>query len=217
VGWSVETVREYVTQPAQRATLDLPDGSRMVLGPDSRVVYSASASQGRVLELEGQAYFTVSADPTRPFVVKTRTVTTRVLGTAFSVRAYPTDRVAQVAVAEGKVAIGRTEPSTVLLPGDVGVVEQGLEPIVRRDVQLRDVFGWMHGQLRFDGTPFREVALELERTYGLTIQVTDSTLMDRRMTGVLSNEQVADVLELVGVGIDATYTRRGSVVVFTPR
>ena len=210
--------REYVTQRGQRATLQLPDGSRMVLAPDTRVKYTASAEAGRVIDLQGQGYFSVVPDQARPFVVRTSTVTTRVLGTAFSVRAYSTDRVAQVAVAEGKVAIGANDKSsTILLPGDVGYVTPGTQPVVTRDAKISDAFGWMRGQLQFDGATFREIIIELERIYGIEIRLADPGLADRRMTGTFTDESVDDVLSLVGIGVDAAYTKRGTLVVFSAR
>jgi transmembrane sensor len=95
-------VREYSTARAQRAEWELPDGSHIVLGPETRVRYSERGRNGaRTVALQGQAYFSVSHGAGRPFVVQAGAVSTRVLGTSFSVRAYETDAGAQVAVAEG--------------------------------------------------------------------------------------------------------------------
>jgi transmembrane sensor len=207
-----QLVRTYTTVRAQRANVMLPDGSQAVLAPDTKLHYVANGNS-RTVELTGQAYFTVEHAPHKSFIVSASGVTTRVLGTSFSVRAYPTDEVAQVAVAEGKVAIGI---NTILLAGDVGSVAQGRQPVVTHDAKLVDVFGWTRGHLSFDGVPFRDVAYELERAYDLNIKLT-SVLSRQLITLKLENRSASDMLEALSIAVDAKVERNGKNVVFSQR
>src|SRR5690606_823705 len=133
----------------------------------------------RVVTLSGQAYFTVTHDPAHAFTVHSAGIATRVLGTSFVVRAYETDRAPQVAVTEGKVAVNNASTSKILLPGDVASVPANLEITLASKVSMADVVGWMRGQLVFDGTPLRDVIVELERMYDVDITLASRSLGDQ--------------------------------------
>src|SRR5437016_5448854 len=113
--------REYATARGQRAELSFSDGTRVLLGVDSRLrVPGDYGVRERVVELEGQAYFVVRHDARRPFRVRTRRGTTEDLGTAFDVRTYREEAYLQVVVVDRRVAPrgARGEPNeSVALPG----------------------------------------------------------------------------------------------------
>lgn len=212
------TIRNYVTRRAQRTKVQLPDGSQVVMAPDTRISYKSSSNGEHTVFLQGQAYFTVMHASERPFMVRTGTISTKVLGTAFAVRAYPTDPTVQVAVAEGKVSTGGEKTSTVvLLAGDVARVNPSHAPVVIHDSKTGDVFGWMRGQLAFDGVPFHDVAVELERLYDVEVQFSDSTLASHPIMASFAGEPLPKVLALLSGIADASYTQRGRVVVFSTR
>ncbi len=208
----------YHTERGQRANFTLPDGSQVILAPDTRLEYLAEADGSRTVALEGQAYFTVTHDPRTPFSIVTGDVTTRVLGTAFSVRAYPTDAVTEVAVAEGRVALaGRMKGELVLHPGDMARAGSVSAPTFVPEAKIADAFGWMRGQLRFNDMPFRDVVVELRRMYDIEISTPGSKLGNRTLTASFSDESITSVLNLVAIGIDATYRRHGDTITFVPK
>ncbi len=209
--------QEYHTTRAQRATFSLPDGSRVVLAPDSRVRFTVESSGARRVDLEGQAYFTVAHDPRHPFWVATPHTRTEVLGTAFAVQDYADDHAAQVAVADGKVAtvaVGSGQPArpVVLLPGDVGALPRGHAFSVRRDLATGDVFGWMHGQVAFRDTPLRDVVRVLSRTYDLDIRLADDTLGDLTVNLQPTSQSGHVVIEMITLAVGIKYLYQGSIV-----
>src|SRR5690606_14174501 len=105
---SAERVVE--TARGERAKVDLPDGSTVLLAPDSRVQYASGFGKShRTIDLQGQALFTVTHSEGVAFVVRAKDVETLVLGTTFGVRRYTSDSLAEVIVAAGRVAVSSAE------------------------------------------------------------------------------------------------------------
>src|SRR6266542_1511320 len=101
----------YATAQAQRATLTLPDSSRVTLNTATRLEIPVRfGRRTRDVFLDGEAYFEVAHDPKRPFRVHGGTAVTEVLGTKFGVRARSGESAVQVAVAEGSVALEASSP-----------------------------------------------------------------------------------------------------------
>src|SRR5437762_10562191 len=114
----------YATARAQRATLTLPDSSKVTLNTETRLEIPASfGRRTRDVYLDGEAYFEVAHDHKRPFRVHAGSAVTEVLGTKFGVRAREGESAVQVAVAEGRVALssppGPLSNTTSSPPGSV--------------------------------------------------------------------------------------------------
>ena len=102
----------YATATGQRTTVRLPDGTRVVLGPSSTLAaVGAYGRDTRTLTLQGEAYFEVTHDAARPFVVEAGPAVVRDLGTAFVVRAGAATEQALVAVTQGSVALTAADPA----------------------------------------------------------------------------------------------------------
>ena len=94
--------------------LELPDGSVVQLNTDTAIETAYSATERRVRVLRGEAFFAVSKDPARPFIVASGPVVVRAVGTAFNVRQHTTS--VEVMVTEGRVRIDHAGESRSLLP-----------------------------------------------------------------------------------------------------
>jgi transmembrane sensor len=221
-----EPMREVATRLGQRAALDLPDGSRVVLAPGSRVRIPAGYSvhgsgSSRELFLEGQAFFAVRHDSTRPFRVHTATALVEDIGTEFVVTSQSEFHGTQVVVVSGAVALRQTSapaapPLLTLTRGDLARLDSSGIAVVTRDVNLAPYVAWTDGNLVFDGTPLREVAPALARWYDLDVRVTDSALASRKFTASFRNEPISQVLEVVARSLDVRVERRGTSVVLSP-
>src|SRR5436190_7817437 len=219
-------MREVATRFGQRAALDLPDGSRVMLAPGSRVRFPTSfsargPSTSRELFLEGQAYFTVRHDDKRPFRVRTATALVEDVGTEFVVTAQTETHGTQVVVVSGAVALRQASAATApplltLTRGELARLGSSGIAMVTRDVRLAPYVAWTEGNLVFDGTPLREVAPALARWYDLDVQVPDSVLASRKFTASFHYESISQVLEVVARSLDARVERHGRSVVFTP-
>jgi transmembrane sensor len=233
-------MREVVTTRGEQATLDLVDGTRVILAADSKLripvdyrEHSRSGSR-RELDLEGKAYFKVLHDSARPFIVRTATAVTEDLGTEFVVEAYPESRATQVVVASGAVTFGRSlmtdramtrsrdtrsaqEPVLHLTRGSLGRMDSEGTATFARNIHVDEHLSWTKGILVFRSTPLDEAVLELNRWYDVDIRLATTALARRRITAELRNEPFEVALRrlTMTLGVDA---RRGDgAITLVPR
>jgi len=211
----------FTTQKGERAIIRLTDGTRVQLNVDSRLtVPSDFAQQTRKIELEGEAFFEVATDSTRPFIVRSGEVTTRVLGTAFDVNAYPEDEETRVVVSEGKVSLradadgdeaeARTsEERVVLTQRQMARITRGGNRIVRQESDVFQHLAWMEGHLVLRKAPFREVVQKLERWYDLEISLAEGTVVPPgHLNSRFAEDQPLDeVLSVVVTAFGLEYQR----------
>jgi transmembrane sensor len=208
----VPATREYVTAAAQQMTLRLSDGTRVWLAPQSRLVLDGDYGHStRSLQVVGQAYFEVTHDSARPFRVRAGKAVAWDLGTRFTVRAYPGERV-RVAVAEGSVALPQALPAP-LLAGDLATVDSAGRGTVAHGVDLARFTAWTKGTLQFRDTPLAEAAADLARWYGIDVRLGDPGLARCHITVSLAESSIDAALDLVAPAVGARYERRGRSVV----
>jgi ferric-dicitrate binding protein FerR (iron transport regulator) len=219
VPWHVPTQVEYATRAGQYGTITLSDSSHVVLAPASRLrIAPGFGDRSRDVSLVGEAYFTVGHRSGIPFVVHAGATTTRVLGTAFSVRRYPTDGSTQVAVETGKVIVmGHTvqRPSVTLAAGYVGTVTDSTATSALTD--LVPYTGWRSGHLVFRDIPAHDVLATVGRWYGYQFQLTDSTLATQRVTVRLSTQPSREDFAVLKAVLDVDMQFVGTRVILRPR
>lgn len=204
------------TPAAQQRTIDLPDGSRVVLGPASEIRTIGDFTAGaRDVELTGEAQFTVVHDEARPFRIRTATALIEDLGTVFTVRAVPQEPV-RVSVSEGSVRVRRSgaedRAAVVLQPRDVVVLADTGDPVVTRGVDVEHYQAWTRGRSDYRNTPAGEVFSDMGRWFDVEFQVTDSTLLARPLNVEFERNSIDEVLETLGQMLDVTFERRGRVI-----
>ena len=213
---------ERRTGAGERSTFRLADGTAVMLGPASSIRYSAAdyGRRSRVVELEGDGYFEVVHDETRPFAVRTPTVLVRDLGTRFVVRARPGQRPVEVGVMEGRVAIAHPATPTdsvALGAGDAARIDGGQPPVVQRGVNLERYAAWTEGRLVFQRTPLAEVVEDLERWYDIDIELVGHGVERRVLTAGFRDKPAAAVLALVAASLDLTLSGSGKRFVLGTR
>lgn len=220
---STHGTRTYATARAERASVTLDDGTRLVLAPASEV---RVLDGGRHIALRGEALFTVRHDPQRPFVVVTAHSVTQDIGTTFVVRDYAADHTAQVAVSEGRVVLASpaTSPahdgsmraadqSAVLAGGQVGEAAPGRAVLVQAAPDLAPYVAWATGALVFKRTPLRDVAADLSRWYDLDVSLDDPSLGSLDVTATYREETSGEVLDAIAAALGLRYERHGHSVV----
>ncbi|MGQ0643473.1 MAG: FecR family protein [Gemmatimonadaceae bacterium] len=198
----------------------LADSTEVILASGSRLVAAPDYGTGtRTVELEGEAFFRVKHDATRPFRVRVGSIVAEDLGTEFVVRHVAmTDRGAvRIAVREGVVAVRSGDApnaSDTLRARDVALATD-TAVVVRRDQDLDAYFAWTRGQLVFDNTPLSEVAVELSRWFDLDVEV-DSSVASRPLSvPILTSTPIDEILQIVGSSTDVKVERRGRTVRFS--
>jgi transmembrane sensor len=197
------TMKRYTTGAGERATLRLSDGSVITVAPMTSLDVTRT-SKGTEIALRGEAYFQVVPTTRTTFVVTTADVTTRVLGTAFGVRRYATDRDVRVIVTEGRVVTGRGRSGKLvtLAAGDIARIGDSVATVIQH-VNGDEQLGWRTGRLAFRDVPVSELLDAVGRWYGYDFRVTDTTLIHQRVTTTLDGKSAQTVLRALGVLLDA--------------
>jgi transmembrane sensor len=201
--------REFVSTPGGRVTVSLRDGTQLVLGPASRLRVPADfGANARAVWLDGEARFTVVHDARHPFSVTTPRTTVHDVGTTFSVHAYAEDAAEHIAVSEGEVSVD----GIALFARDLASVDGDGHLTVERNVDVSPYVDWVQGTLVFRRTPFREAAMDVARTYDLTIQFADSSLATELVTGSFGGQSADEVLRVMSQIVGAHYVRTGRTI-----
>lgn len=214
-------IKEITTKRGQRATVQLPDGSRITLGAASTLRYAdrIDTASKREVGLTGDAYFEVAHNAKRPFVVRTALGVARDLGTKFLVRAHDRDYV-DIVVVEGLVSLksAPAKPDSLLLqPADLGRLDAAGNLGVEHNTELTAVLAWTQGQLVFKNASVVEVAGEIERSYDVTLRIGDPLLRDVRFSGSFGAEPASDVVTSFAKSIGATAEKENGGFVLVRR
>lgn len=182
----------------QKTKIFLPDGSLAYLNSSSRIKYlSGFLGNERRVILEGEAFFEVAKDKTKPFIVESRTVETVALGTAFNVNAFDDSKVIRVSLVEGEVKVnqmGNKGETVILNPGWELVVVPETRSFLEMPFDLEEVIGWKEGKLVFNQATLQEVSQRLERWYGVQIQIKGKVPENWKVTTVYQNQTLKNVL-----------------------
>lgn len=184
--------------------------------PDSSTVYLAAASSlkyperftgtERTIQLQGEAFFDVTSDAEKPFIIHTGDVQTRVLGTSFKVSAFAGEPL-EVAVVTGKVGVSvhtgnERKELAVLTPGLKVTWNSKTSKTSKGFTDIAGLTQWKTGELIFKEHRIGRVALELERRYGIKLRFEDEETKNYQVSGTFSPEEpitsVLDMLAFVG-------------------
>ena len=214
--------QEVSTKNGSKTSLILPDGSKVWLNAGSKLVYDKQFGQKlREVRLTGEAYFDVTHDKSRPFIIHTDQMDIRVLGTAFNVKCYPGEGKTEAALVRGSIEVtmrnrnekfvlkpneklvlnsptsapqleGKVNPAQTIAKAPLVVIAP-LTPSVQDEAVIVET-SWLENKLIFQEETFQEVALKMERWYGVTIRFTDPSLGRVRLTGSFENENINQAL-----------------------
>jgi transmembrane sensor len=210
------------TQPRMVATgvgvidsLRLPDGTRVVLGPQSSIkIAEGYGVQRREVDIRGDVYFDVVHDSSKPFTTRALGAIIQDIGTRFAVRTDAAEGVA-VTVSEGSVSLRpatSTEKASIILKsGDRGLLLPNGQTASRR-ARTEDL-AWLRGRLVFREAPLAEVIVSLRRWYGIDLRVEDTALASRHLTATFSGEPPERVLEVIRLVLGAKIERRGDTAI----
>lgn len=180
-------------------TVTLSDGTKVLLNAESSLRYPTSfQGDKRVVQLNGEAFFTVAKDKKHPFVVQTAQANTIVTGTKFNFRAYG-GAVSHVTLVEGHVSVNalNSKRTVKLQPGeDVSLYTNGQLQVEQIDVER--YVAWTEGFFYFEETPLSEIMSELGRWYNVNIYFSDEKIMDYHFNfWVNRNQSLQKALDLL--------------------
>lgn len=175
----------------------LSDGTHVWLNADSKLIYPQSfAKNQREVTLVGEAYFEVSSDKNRPFIVHTEDQKVEVLGTHFNITAYPEEAVSLVSLVEGKVRVSHeNQPAHLLIPGQQAAFRDGQIQVY--PVHMEEFTAWKKGEFIFNNEPLSTVIQKLARWYDVEL-ILDEKLENMKIWGSIGrNSRFSHVLRLI--------------------
>ncbi len=200
--------RDFLTATDETAMVRLDDGSVVRLGPESRLTIYATHSADvptRQVTLEGEAFFSVTTDESRQFVVTTAAGSARVLGTRFHLAAQA-DELA-VVVVEGRVALaGRGDQEVEVGAGQATRLVRGSPQLVEDAPPIEEVANWLGDFLIFQDTPLAVAMREVGTRYGREVEISDPALRERTLTMWFNGKSLEEVMTVVCSVIDAQCT-----------
>lgn len=197
------TWQEIQSPAGMRSHVVLPDGTDLWLNADSKIKYGIPfIRENRQVELRGEAFLKVTKNGKAPFVVNAGAASVKVLGTRFNVKAYPEEEQIEIALSEGSVEFSGTmvdgkKAEANLIPNDFLVLDKQTGNVRLENRNLEKYISWYQNILIFDDTPMQEVAVTLERWYGVKVIVADPEINKYRFTTTFENESLFRVLELL--------------------
>jgi transmembrane sensor len=206
LGWKQLTVFDVATGVGEQHSTVLPDHSRVELNTQSEIRVAFTSAERRVELVRGEAFFDVSKDPARPFIVYTDVATAKAVGTRFSVYRALTGTI--VTVAEGRVLVHHQRPpsgstadashpeAVEVIPGTQAEARPG-RPVQMHSANLEHTLAWRERRLVFDGEPLEEVVKEFNRYNSPPLVIADPRLNGQRISGVFGSYDSESLLDFL--------------------
>lgn len=180
-----------------KSTITLEDGSVVFLNSGSKISYTKGFTDSlRLLTLEGEAYFEVAHDPSRPFIVKTGSVSTRALGTEFNVFSFPGEDVS-ISLVKGEVLVSREDADLAqrLAPGEGILTSLESGKWEKTEFDAERALAWMNKTLIFDQTHFGAASKKLEAWFGVEVLFENKVPQSLHVSGRFVDESLENILE----------------------
>ena len=199
----------------QKASVTLPDGTKITLNSESTLKYSTNYNQSdRAVELVGEAYFEVAKNKKIPFVVKAGKLEIEAKGTAFNIKAYPTDNSISTTLTEGKIEVKTPLDVLNMIPNER--MEYNNTDQTFRKLTLTDAvgsIGWLNDELSFENATLAEVVANFSRIYNIDIQFASESIKEQRFTGKINNNSLLSVLRIISFTSPIRFEQKDSVVI----
>jgi ferric-dicitrate binding protein FerR (iron transport regulator) len=192
-------------------TQTLPDGSEITLNAHSTIVYPKRfTSNFRPVSLRGEAFFKVTPDKTKPFIIKVNDVTVTVVGTSFNIKSR--NGKTEVIVETGIVKVNEHKNSLELNPGEKATVMKGALSKEQNKGKLYNYY--LTRQLVCDKTPLLEVVQTLNEIYGAHITIANKSLESLPITTTFQGQSLDEIVGVIGDTFKITVVRKNQQIIF---
>lgn len=196
---------ENSTPRGKYSRITMPDGTRVYLGPESRISYRADyGKNSRLMRLQGEAFFEVIHNDQRPFIVEAEGIRTVDVGTAFNINAYPGGEQMKVSVKEGAVNILRANDVSMdslvqLQPQESFILSKNNQHWIHVTKEGEVPGNWRNGEFHFKNEKLEKVLAVLSRHYNWQCNWENSQLKNKKITIHFVNDDQATALYLLAM------------------
>ncbi|WP_020528696.1 FecR family protein [Flexithrix dorotheae] len=207
-------IKEKRNLAGEKSIITLRDGTKVTLNSGSTLRYPEIFGDTRSVVLEGEAYFDVAKDTSKPFIVISDVFKTIALGTAFNIRAFPEDNELKISLAEGKVLLEKSIrnkecisacKSIVLNPGEEIRYIKEEKAVVKQKFDPEEILAWKDGILVFRNKSLKEIIPVLERWYAVKFEIKNSTNTSGKISDQFQNESLEIVMEGIAFAFGFKY------------
>jgi len=206
---------EIYVPKGQRVFLTMTDGSKVALNSDTRFIYPAEfRGRTRNVQLIGEAFFEVAHNAKQPFIVTSKLLHVKVLGTKFDMRAYNNEK-AYVGLTSGKVEVetGNGENKMILRPNEAVSYSLGDGISLEKNIDSEIIHSWTKGEMGFVNKRLDEICKDLERKYNVSINIADRQLSEVLFTCRFKESVTIDqVMTLLKETRQLDYTFDGNTI-----
>ena len=221
-----QEISSVVTKNGNRTKIMLPDGSQVWLNAGSNLDYNNSTFNKEIREvsLNGEAYFDVIKNEAKPFIIRTKKMDIKVVGTSFNVRSYNDEKTAEASLIKGAIEVtlkDRKDQTIVLKPNEkisIATEEEkqlilktgekiavkknsaAVPQIVVKELKPNPTnniipeIAWTQNRLYFEDASLEDIGPRLEKWFGKNVLIQDESLKKIRYTGNFENETIETVL-----------------------
>lgn len=196
--------------PQLHQVIILADGTKVTLNGGSRLEYPPVFNgQFREVNLIGEAFFEVTRNPGKPFLVHTGSIVTRVLGTSFNIKAFAQEDVA-VTVVSGKVQVLENKKILgTLIKNDQILVNVRSHEVRQTRVEASDIMGWKKEDIAFDDVSWERAAIVLANRYGVSVSFEQEPMRNCRFSGTFfSDDELEHILDVICQLTNATWVKQ---------
>ena len=197
-------------------SIELPDGSTVVLNQRSALLYKPSfGEENRTVELDGEGYFSVRPDPSKPFIIETSKGVVRVLGTSFTVLSYDSLQNVEVVVESGVVKFSVPEARTEmqLTAGQKAVYHKDRKVLTTGLNDDVNFLSWKTGKMIFTNTPLLKVIETLNKTYHANITLSSAAAETCVVTVTFEGQSLEAVLKVLESTLNLATRRNGNEII----
>jgi transmembrane sensor len=207
-----KTITFKTTNDQKNLLVELSDGSKIYLNRNSELSYYKNfGRKSRNVKLTGEAFFEISPDVTRPFIIDAGNAKVKVVGTSFNVITSNQESEVEVFVKTGKVILSGTdkERSVELDPGYIGKIDSD-----KAEKSLNNnpnYLSWNTGLLVYNGQTLDVVIRDLKRVYNMDIVADDNSILENKWTSPIDNQSQETIIRLICVSFNLSYKLDGNV------
>jgi ferric-dicitrate binding protein FerR (iron transport regulator) len=191
----------------QKADITLPDGTKVWLNSATTLAYGTNYNEtNRRIRLDGEAFFEVAKDKSRPFIVDCEGVEIEALGTSFNVKGYSTDCNVTASLLNGRIRVDNGHMYMILNPGERVEYTKSNNRLIKSGISdFQEITFWRNNILVFDSNSLSDISKTLERMYGINIVFESESLKKLRFSGTIRNTSLQNVLYILSLSHPITY------------
>jgi ferric-dicitrate binding protein FerR (iron transport regulator) len=195
------------TNEGEKAHILLADSTEIILNSGSKLQYNGHYNlEDRIVKFTGEAFFDVSTNPEKPFVVQLEQMRISATGTRFNIFSFGNEDRVETTLEEGAITVSiKGKEPVYVKSGQQVVYFVKSKNVLVRDVVTDTYTSWKENKLRFNDTPFEEVLRRIGRKYNVKFEITNRDLLNLKYTATFIDESIEEVMQMLKTVSPITY------------